>query len=414
MTTSLRETPDEKSGLPAPPSVSVVAVTGTDGKTSTVEFTRQLRTQLGHPTASWGSLGLITPDDRFPDPPLGVGADGLASLLESLRWDGIDVLTIEAFSSSLDRGLLDSLPITVAGFTNLRHDHLDYHGSTEAYFDAKSHLFRSLLAPDGVSVINADSSKAARLRAIAADRDHRLITYGRAPDADVRLLACEPSGTGTRVHLTVCGDERTAEVPFVGEMMVENLLCAVGLTLALGAPVDEIRTALPALTPPPGRVEHVTTYNGADIYVDYAHTPGALAALLRSLRGHTRNRLHLVFGCGGDRDRAKRSRMGQIAARFADVVVVTDDNPRSENPAAIRRAILTGCPAAVEVPGRREAIDAAVAQLAPGDSLVIAGKGHETTQEIGDERRPFSDQAIVAETAAKSNQPSPQPRPNSR
>jgi UDP-N-acetylmuramoyl-L-alanyl-D-glutamate--2,6-diaminopimelate ligase len=383
--------------MPAEPAMTTVAVTGTDGKTSSVEFVRQLQSHAGRRAASWGTLGLVTPGGRDPDPPTSVGPGALPALLDGLRFDGVAVASVEAYSSSLARGLLDSLSVDVAAFTNVRRDHLDYHGSFDAYLDAKTRLFERVLAPEGVAVLNADARHVEAARAVCEEEGRAVVTFGWSPGVDVRLVECEPVEAGTRVRLRAMGIERVVETGVVGDMMLENVVCAVGASVAAGTPVERVLDGVAALEPPPGRVERVADCDGAPVYVDYAHTPAALEAVLDALRPRADGRLVVVFGCGGETDPGKRGRMGAVADRFADAVFVTDDNPRREDPAAIRRAVLADCPSGVEVPDRRRAIERAVDALDAGDVLVVAGKGHETTQTVGREEREFSDRAVVRE-----------------
>jgi len=386
--------------MPTDPAMTTVAVTGTDGKTTSVEFVRQLQAHAGRRAASWGTLGLVTPEGRNRDPPMSVGPGALPSFLDGLRFDGVEVAAVEAYSSSLDRGLLDSLSVDVAGFTNVRRDHLDYHGSFDAYLDAKTRLFESVLAPDGVAVLNADADHVESVRAVCEDGDHEVVTFGASPGVDVRLVEREPMAAGTRIRLAVDGVEHVAETDVVGDMMLENVLCAVGASVAAGTPVERVLDGVAALESPPGRVERVADHDGAPVYVDYAHTPAALEAVLAALRPRTDGRLVVVFGCGGETDRGKRGQMGAVADRLADAAFVTDDNPRREDPAAIRRAILAECPSGVEVPDRRRAIERAVGSLSSGDVLVVAGKGDEAVQTVGGEERAFSDRAVVREAVA--------------
>ena len=282
----------------------------------------------------------------------------------------------------------------MAGFTNLSRDHLDYHGSVAAYLTAKTRLFDPVLVDGGTAVVNADIPETAAIEAAAANRRARMMRYGRN-GADLHLVAAEPDATGTRLDLTVFGRATQVHLPLAGEFQVANALCALGLVLADNSvDIDAAVDALEHLHGARGRLERVAVHpSGAPVYVDYAHTPDALRTVLSAVRAHTRGRLIVVFGCGGDRDPGKRPEMGRAAYDLADRVIVTDDNPRSEDPATIRAAALAAAPGAEEIGDRRAAILAAVADLAAGDLLVIAGKGHETGQIIGDRRRPFDDAA---------------------
>jgi len=373
------------------------AVTGTNGKTSVAHFTREIWAALGHPAASLGTLGLVTPAGRrsgaltTPDP-VALHRD-LAELAEA----GIDHAAIEASSHGLAQFRLDGVALAAAAFTNLTRDHLDYHGDMESYRAAKDRLFADLLPAGGGAVLNADSPEFARLEALCLGRGHRVFAYGAAPGAQLRLVRREPSTHGQLLELDVLGERREAELPLVSDFQAMNVLAALGLVIGTGtAPAAAIDT-LASLTGVPGRLQPVGSHNGAQVLVDYAHTPDALATVLTALRPHTLGRLTVVFGAGGDRDRGKRPLMGETAARLADRVYVTDDNPRGEEPAAIRRAILGAAPGAVEIADRRDAIAAAIGELQAGDVLVIAGKGHETGQIIGAETLPFDDAVVARE-----------------
>ena len=377
--------------------VTIAAVTGTSGKSSTVHFARQLWQALGHPAASLGTLGIAAPGfERYgalttPDPMALHGA------LADLADNGIDHLAMEASSHGLDQYRLDAVAVSAAGFTNLSRDHLDYHGTMAAYFKAKARLFDVVLPPDGMAVINADDQWGAQLIARCRVTGRRTWTYGKS-GGELVLHRVAPTAGGLAVAYEILGRPLQAELPFGGGFQAYNVLCALGLVLAgidepsHGDAITRLAAALPTLGGVRGRLERVAVHpNGAPIYVDYAHKPAALKAVLAAMRPHAVGALSLVFGCGGDRDAGKRPEMGGIAEQLADHVVVTDDNPRSEEPAAIRRAILAACPKAIEIGDRAEAIAYAVGRLAPGDLLVIAGKGHETGQTVGQQVRPFDD-----------------------
>jgi UDP-N-acetylmuramoyl-L-alanyl-D-glutamate--2,6-diaminopimelate ligase len=370
---------------------TMAAVTGTNGKTSVAHFTRQLWTLLGHRAASLGTLGLMLPDGTTrpslttPDP-VTLHAD-----LAALAADGVDHAVMEASSHGLEQSRLDGVRLRAAGFTNLSRDHLDYHGTEEAYFAAKRRLFSELLPDDGVAVLNADVPQFA---ALAAATKGEVISYGRAGDT-LRILKAEPSETGMDLALSVYGEPIDVELALAGAFQSWNALCAAGLVLACGGDADAVMSALPRLEGVPGRLQPAgRAASGAPVYVDYAHTPDGLETVLRALRPHTSARLVAVFGCGGDRDRGKRPMMGAIGARLADVAIVTDDNPRSEDPASIRAEIMAAAPGATEIGDREAAIRHAVGLLAAGDVLVVAGKGHETGQIVGDTVRPFDDVAV--------------------
>ncbi len=374
----------------------VVAVTGTNGKTSTALFAEQIWSTLGRRAASLGTLGLrmdglerpgrLTTPDPVP----------LHETLSEIAGHGITRLAMEASSHGLALHRLDGVRVQAAGFTNLSRDHLDFHGSMSAYFEAKARLFDEVLLPAGTAVLNADAPEADALSQRALRAGRRVLTYGRTA-TDLRIIDAEPRAGGTRLSLTGLGLSRTVDLPLTGAFQALNALCALGLVLAADEvdPADAI-DALACLRSVPGRLERVGEHPaGAAIYVDYAHTPDALAAALAALRAHTAGRLVLVFGCGGDRDPGKRGEMGAIAARLADRVIVTDDNPRSEAPEAIRAAVLVACPGGREIGDRAEAIAAAIGELTPGDTLLVAGKGHERGQIIGDAVRPFDDRETV-------------------
>ena len=386
---------------------TIVAVTGTAGKSSVADFARQLFAALGRKAASLGTLGVTTSEGAAygslttPDP------ISLHETLHRLACDGITHLALEASSHGIDQRRLDGVRLAAAGFTNLGHDHLDYHGTVDAYRDAKLRLFEVLLPQGAAAVVNADGTMAEPFVEAAALRGLSLMTTGRAGDT-VRLLETRSEGFVQKLLLRFHppgGGARDfeAELPLVGEFQVENALLAAGLVLAADRRVDpeQVFEAFAELNGVPGRLERVGEVAGAMCVVDYAHKPEALAHVLDALRSFTTGRLVCVFGCGGDRDRAKRPMMGAIAAEKADVVIVTDDNPRSEDPAAIRAAILAAAPRAREIGDRAEAIRTAVRDLKPGDVLVVAGKGHETGQIVGDRTLPFSDHEVVRAAIAE-------------
>lgn len=380
---------------------TVVAVTGTNGKTSTVSFARQLWALLGRSAASLGTLGIVAPDGETPGSLTTPDPVTLHATLADLAERGVTHLAMEASSHGLDQERLHGVRLTAAGFTNLSHDHLDYHGTMAAYLDAKARLFEEVLPPGGTAVLNLDDPAGRTLAARLAGRSVRVIGYGRAGDA-LTLEAATPLAAGSRLTLSVFGRRTSLDLPVVGGFQVHNALCALGLVLADPAvDRDAAVAALGRLRGVRGRLEEVARHvSGAPVFVDYAHTPDALETVLTALRPHTAGRLIVVFGCGGDRDRAKRPAMGAIAARLADRAIVTDDNPRSEEPAAIRAAILAACPGAVEIGDRRAAIAAAVESLAEGDVLVIAGKGHESGQIVGNTVHPFDDAEVARAAVA--------------
>ncbi len=372
----------------------VVGVTGTSGKSSVAHFTREIWQRLGLKAGSLGTLGLVSPGLTRSGSLTTPDAVALHRDLAELAHAGVDHVVLEASSHGLDQFRLDGIGFAAAAFTNLSREHLDYHPSMEAYFQAKSRLFAELLASDGTAVINADSEQAAALFGIAARRSLRTVDFGRN-GKELRLVRSRPTAHGQHVVLEVLGRKLESELALVGDFQVYNVLAALGLVLSEAVDVDAALAALPLLRGAPGRLELVgATAQGAAVYVDYAHKPDALETVLKVMRPHTAARLVVVFGCGGDRDRGKRPVMGAIAARLADRVIVTDDNPRSEDAAAIRAAILQGASGAsnvVEIGDRHEAIVRAIAGLAQGDVLLIAGKGHEQGQIVGDRVLPFDD-----------------------
>jgi len=386
---------------PRQPAV-IAAVTGTSGKTSVVAFTRQIWAALGARAASIGTVGLVTPTREVygslttPDPV------ALHRSLDALAGEGVTHLAMEASSHGLDQHRLDGVRIAAGGFTNLSRDHLDYHPSLEAYLAAKLRLFSDLIAPDGAAVIATDHAEAVPVVAAAQARGLRLLSVGTRADG-IRLVENAIDGFAQVLRIRHGGRDYTTRLPLPGAFQVENALVAAGLAIATGSEDGATFAALAQLTGAKGRLELVGSNNGAPIFVDYAHKPDALAKALQALRPYVSRRLTVVFGCGGDRDPGKRPMMGAIAVQLADRVVVTDDNPRSEDPAKIRAAILAAAPGAIEIGDRREAIETSIAQLGSGDALLIAGKGHETGQIIGKQVLPFSDHEAVAGALARKN-----------
>ena len=373
---------------------TIAAVTGTSGKTSVVAFTRQIWEANGHCAASIGTIGIVSPRGESygslttPDP------IELHHSLDALAAEGVTHLAIEASSHGLDQYRLDGLRIAAAGFTNITRDHLDYHPSFEAYLAAKLRLFDELLPKGTAAIINVDHDHAEAVTAAAAARGLAITTVGRK-GTGIRLIDCARDGFSQKLQLEHGGKLYRVRMPLVGEFQAENAVVAAGLAIASGDDAGAVFAALERLRGAKGRLERVGESRGAQIFVDYAHKPDALAKALDALRPYAAGRLIVVFGAGGDRDRGKRPLMGAVAAK-ADRVIVTDDNPRSEDPAAIRAAILAAAPGAAEIGDRREAIRRAIAELRAGDILLIAGKGHETGQIIGDRIMPFSDHQAVA------------------
>ncbi|MDD7970712.1 UDP-N-acetylmuramoyl-L-alanyl-D-glutamate--2,6-diaminopimelate ligase [Roseinatronobacter alkalisoli] len=378
--------------------VEMVAVTGTNGKTSVASFTRQIWALLGHEAVNLGTTGV---EGSYSAPLAHTTPDPITlhRLLAEMAQAGVTHAAMEASSHGLDQRRLDGVRLRAAAFTNLTQDHLDYHGTMDAYFAAKAQLFDRLLPDDGVAVINMDDPRGAEILAIAEARGQGTLTVGRSRDADIVLLGQRFEAAGQTMRYSYAGQTYQEHLPLIGGFQAENVLAAVGLVLACGDDPDEVAMRLSRLDGVRGRMQLAgTRANGAPVFVDYSHTPAALEVALQALRPHVMGRLIVVFGAGGDRDKGKRPLMGKAAAENADIVYVTDDNPRSENPAQIRAEVLHGCPDAHEVPDRAEAILRAVDALGPGDALLVAGKGHETGQIVGDTVYPFDDveQASVA------------------
>jgi len=373
---------------------TVVAVTGTNGKTSVVSFVRQIWTRLGRAAASLGTIGLVAPAGEAPGNLTTPDPVVLHQLMDKLAGEGVSHLAMEASSHGLEQRRLDGVRLAAGAFTNLTRDHLDYHRTLDAYRAAKLRLFDALLPKGAAAVVDADQPEASTIAAIARQKRLRFIGVGRA-GADLTLLDSSRAGFAQLLELRVSGKTARVKLPLVGAFQVANALVAAGLAIATGTAADDALASLEFIRGASGRLEFVGKKNGAPIFVDYAHTPDALANALAALRPYADGRLLVVFGAGGDRDAGKRPLMGAAAAAGADRVIVTDDNPRSEDPAAIRKAILAAAPEAVEIGDRAEAIRAAVDDLKHGDVLLIAGKGHETGQIVGDRTLPFSDQTAV-------------------
>lgn len=380
---------------------TVVAVTGTSGKTSVATFTRQIWQALGHSAANLGTMGVLG-DFTAPLAHTTPEPVTLHRVLRDMAEAGVTHAAMEASSHGLDQGRLDGVRLRAAAFTNFSQDHLDYHADFDEYFSAKAGLFARVLPEEGTAVINIDDPRGREMLAIARSRGQRLLTVGRDPAADLRIAAQRFDATGQDLRFTHQGRPHLVRLALIGGFQAENVLAAAGLAMASGDAPDAVIAALPGLTTVRGRMELAAKRdNGATVFVDYSHKPGALASALQSLRPHVLGRIVVVFGAGGDRDRLKRPLMGEVAAKHADVVFVTDDNPRSEDPAAIRAEVMAGCPEATEVGDRAEAILRGVDALGPGDALLIAGKGHETGQIVGNDIYPFDDaeQASVAVAA---------------
>lgn len=376
----------------------VAAVTGTSGKTSVAAFTRQIWRHLGFEAASIGTIGLVTPRREeygsltTPDP------IALHRTIDEITGEGVTHLALEASSHGLDQHRLDGVRIAAAGFTNLTRDHMDYHPDVAHYLDAKLRLFRDLVPEGGAAVICADHDAARAVIEASQLRGLHVMPVGRGAVGDnaIRMLDAKVEGLAQRLVLHFRGRQIHLALPLLGEFQIENALVAAGLAISTGSDAQDVFAALEYLEGASGRLEHVGTRNGAPIFIDYAHKPDALEKALQALRPYAPRQLVVVFGAGGDRDAGKRPLMGAIARNHADRVIVTDDNPRSENASAIRGAILATAKNAEEIADRSAAIFTAIEGLEPGDALLIAGKGHETGQIIGDRVLPFSDHAAVA------------------
>ncbi|MEL6679476.1 MAG: UDP-N-acetylmuramoyl-L-alanyl-D-glutamate--2,6-diaminopimelate ligase, partial [Pseudomonadota bacterium] len=378
----------------------VVAVTGTNGKTSVATFLRQIWCDLGLSAVNFGTTGVEgvveAPLTHTTPEPI-----ELHALLARLAGEGVTHAAMEASSHGLEQRRLDGVRLAAAAFTNLSRDHLDYHPTFEAYEAAKRGLFDRVLPPEGLAVIATDDPTSARFAAAAQDRGQRVVTVGRSREADLRLLETRFTPSGQLVRFAWDGAEEMRDLPLIGSFQASNVLVAAALAVGTGAAVDGVFTAMERLKTVRGRMEHVATRpNGAPLYVDYSHTPGSLSTALTAIRPHVAGRLVVVFGAGGDRDPGKRVLMGRAAADCADIAILTDDNPRSEDPAKIRAMVREGAPEAIEIGDRAEAIAHGASLLGPDDLLLIAGKGHETGQTVGDTVLPFDDreEAIRAVT----------------
>ncbi len=380
---------------PAPKTIA--AVTGTNGKTSVTVFLRQIWAKLGLRAASFGTIGIFGPGIErggsltTPDPVT------LHRELHELAAAGVDHVALEASSHGLDQYRLDGLALKAAAFTNLTRDHLDYHRDMEAYFTAKSRLFTEILPPGATAVFNIDAKETARLSMLCRARNQPVLTYGRNPAADLWLSDSLPEGIGQRIRFSGFGEKRDVVVPLLGTFQAYNALAAACLAIACGAPAAAVLDAIGSLSGVPGRMQRI---GDAPVVVDYAHTPDALETALKALRPFCSGKLIVVFGCGGDRDPGKRPQMGAIAQSLADQAIVTDDNPRSEEPAAIRAAILAACPKAQEIGDRASAIRTAIGMMMPGDLVLIAGKGHERGQIVGATTLPFDDAEVAGAVLA--------------
>jgi UDP-N-acetylmuramoyl-L-alanyl-D-glutamate--2,6-diaminopimelate ligase len=378
----------------------VAAVTGTNGKTSTAELTRQLWRMAGHNAASIGTLGIITASDQAKT---GLTTPDIVTFLANmsgLAREGVSHAIFEASSHGLTQYRSEGVPVSVAAFTNLSRDHLDYHGTMEAYFEAKMRLFDDVVDENGCAVIWADDVWSDQVIARARKRDLRLITVGEKGKG-IQLLSREPTQLGQTLELRIQGDVHKVKLPLIGAYQAANALVAAGVVMASGGEVETLLGHLARLQPVRGRLERaVITKSGAPVYVDYAHTPDGLRAAIAALRPHTKGKLITVFGAGGDRDTGKRPEMGAVAVADSDIVIVTDDNPRSEDPSLIRADVMAGAKGAHEIGDRRYAIAFAIEHAEPDDIVLIAGKGHEQGQIIMGRVLPFDDVEVARECAA--------------
>jgi UDP-N-acetylmuramoyl-L-alanyl-D-glutamate--2,6-diaminopimelate ligase len=354
----------------------------------------------GHHAASIGTLGVTTADDQVTT---GLTTPDIVTFLSNmagLAREGVSHAAFEASSHGLSQYRTEGLPVRAAAFTNLSRDHLDYHGTMEAYFEAKMRLFSEVVEPDGTAVVWTDDAKSDEVLKRCRERGLRILSVGRRGEA-LRLIEREPTQLGQKLSIEAEGKTHSVNIPLIGAYQAANTLTAAALAIATGGDLHQTLANVSRVQPVRGRLERaVITRAGAPVYVDYAHTPDALQSAIEALRPHARGRLITVFGAGGDRDVGKRPEMGAVAARMSDLVIVTDDNPRSEDPAVIRRDILAGAPSAKEVPGRREAIAAAMAEAGVDDIILFAGKGHEQGQIVGDKVLPFDDVTVARECAA--------------
>ena len=378
----------------------VAAVTGTNGKTSTAELTRQLWRMAGHNAASIGTLGITTASDQAKT---GLTTPDIVTFLSNmsgLAREGISHAIFEASSHGLSQYRSEGVPVSIAAFTNLSRDHLDYHGSMEEYFEAKMRLFDEVVDDNGTAVVWADDEWSDKAIERVKRREIRLISVGEK-GRDIQLVSCQPTQLGQTLELRIQGDIHKVKLPLIGAYQVANVLVAAGIVMASGGDVEAVLGHIARLQPVRGRLERaVITKSGAPVYVDYAHTPDGLKAAIAALRPHTKGRLITVFGAGGDRDKGKRPEMGAIAVADSDIAIVTDDNPRSEDPALIRADVMAGAPGAHEIGDRRYAIAFAIEHAEPDDIVLIAGKGHEQGQIIMGRVLPFDDVEVARECAA--------------
>ncbi len=379
---------------------NIAAITGTNGKTSTAELTRQFWRMAGHHAASIGTLGITTASDQVTT---GLTTPDIVTFLANmsgLAKEGVSHVAFEASSHGLAQYRSEGVPVKIGAFTNLSRDHLDYHGDMDSYFDAKMRLFDDVVCDDGTAIIWADDAWSDKAIARAKLRALRIITVGERGQG-VRLVSRKPTQLGQDLEIEIQGELLKVKLPLIGGYQAANALTAAAIVMASGEKVADVVTNLSRLQPVRGRLERAAiTRSGAPVYVDYAHTPDALVAAIAAMRPHTEGRLIIVFGAGGDRDRGKRPEMGRVAFENSDIAIVTDDNPRNEEPNAIRAEILAGAPNAIEIGDRREAIAHAISLAKAQDIVLIAGKGHELGQIIGDRVLPFDDVQVARECAA--------------
>lgn len=383
---------------------TLVAMTGTNGKSSTVEFLRQIWAYAGLNAACFGTLGITTNAGVTPLSHTTPDTLSLHQTLQSLARDGITHAGMEASSHGLKQYRLDGVKLSAVGFTNLTQDHFDYHPDMEDYFTAKARLFTELAPQSIPAVINVDGEYGQRMAELAQTSGLEVMRVGWSGD-DLRICEITPRSASQSLTLVWDGERINVELPLAGEFQVLNAVSALGLAVKTGVSREIALEAVTHLTGVAGRMEKAgVTANGAPVFIDFAHTPDGLEKLLRGLRPHTMGQVIVVFGCGGDRDPDKRAKMGAIAAKFAEHAIVTDDNPRGEVPAIIRKAVMVGCPDADEIGDRAEAIAHGISLLEKNDCLVIAGKGHESGQIVGDEIIPFRDVSVAREILAKARQ----------
>lgn len=379
---------------------SIVAITGTNGKTSTAHFCKEIWQNLGKDSASIGTLGIYDTKNIFTDHNKSSlttpDAISLHKNIQILTESGINNIAMEASSHGLDQYRIHGIKVKAAAFTNISRDHLDYHKTEECYLQAKLKLFTEILANDGTAIINAEIPQFEQIK--QSCQQHKIISYGYSESSNIRIISVDNHKLGQKVKLNYFGKELDFKANLIGKFQIENIIAAIALLTSCGENIEEIINTLPLLTSVRGRMQIVDPNSSKSVIVDYAHTPDALEKALIELSPYAKeSKLWLVFGCGGDRDKGKRSKMGKIADNLADEVIITDDNPRTENPNAIRKEIISSCPNAKEIGDRAKAIKYAVNKMQDGDILLIAGKGHETYQIIGTEYHQFNDVAVVEE-----------------